>query len=298
MGTMTLCCLGKNVYVLSLVLIAALPAVHGKMGDARYRDFAKKFEYRYTDNWNDNYFKSLRDMKIATYRKFLTNMPNLVPLLEKYGIFEQLWNIISRHLLEILDEVEEVLSCLFDRLRENKQVRNDLLNVLKCLPVPGYVKTIFTVAKWFGKKSMGWARNWVQAEVDNLRARVEKLYNENKPKCIRKTKNHKFPVKIAIQNPRKLGEEPPKKSLIGNLFGKVKHCLCREDASTPKIQLGPNVSVRGIPALELVNLPNDIGYCIQIEKKYVTPGISKAHIKSPQAQVTIHQPGGQLHPEG
>merc|ERR1711964_267375 len=98
---------------------------------------------------------------------------------------------------------------------------------------------------------------------------------------------------MGIQNPRKLGEEPPKKSLVGNLFDKMKH-YCKKD---PKIQLGPNVSVKGIPALEVVNLPNNIGYCIQIEKKYVTPGISKAHAKSSQAQVTIHQPGDQLHPE-
>merc|ERR1711964_352972 len=98
---------------------------------------------------------------------------------------------------------------------------------------------------------------------------------------------------MGIQNPRKLGEEPPKKSLVGNLLAKMKH-YCKKD---PKIQLGPNVSVRGIPALEVMNLPNNIGYCIQIEKKHVTLGSAKSHVKSPQAQATVHQTEGQLHPE-
>merc|ERR1711964_756990 len=98
---------------------------------------------------------------------------------------------------------------------------------------------------------------------------------------------------MGIQNPRKLGEEPPKKSLVGNLLAKMKH-YCKKD---PKIQLGPNVSVRGIPALEVMNLPNNIGYCIQIEKKHVTLGSAKSHVKSPHAQATVHQTEGQLHPE-
>jgi len=204
-----------------LVLLAMFAGVESrKCGTDKYYDFSKKVSFRACEEEvNDRFFNSLREMKLDAYREILDTtgkepLPYMVPILEKYGILEQAFNIIFRHLLEILDEMEELLRHFFDTLHPNREERHNLWKAARRMKildgVIGYMTKLYLwVPKWsesWGKGTLGWIRNWVQAELECVRQRVKKLYEENKTIALRKATKHGFPIKLVTQKPRNVDE--------------------------------------------------------------------------------------------
>jgi hypothetical protein len=117
-------------YALILALVATFIPVLGKVADpASASWFTYYYTYRFSDfALNENKLTTLRELKIETYRNSLGDMPELCMELEKYGTFEQIWNILGRHILEIINEIEDVLGVLLNKIRDNDKVRVEFIN--------------------------------------------------------------------------------------------------------------------------------------------------------------------------